>query len=130
MFGFMWRSGARVPSAAIGRALELEGLPPGIGAASSLGVVESRGRYAGRGVTYIRVFDPARAAERVLDVLAFKDLDDYRSLVLRTGHVEKDGTVVLSWRAPSTDAEIPVRERADRAMHTGDERFVFPNAPR
>jgi hypothetical protein len=56
MFGFMWRSGARVPSAAIGRALELEGLPPGIGAASSLGVVE--------------------------------------------------------------------------AMHTGDERFVFPNAPR
>ena len=126
MFGFMWQSGARSPSAAIGRALEREGLPPGIGAASALGVVESRGSYAGRGVTNIRVFDPARAAERVLDVHTFGDLDAHRTLVLRAGHVEKDGTVVLAWRAPSTDAETPVRARADRAMHADDERFVFP----
>jgi hypothetical protein len=126
MFGFTWRSGARIPSVAIRQALERDGLLPAIDAPAALSVVESRGRYAGRGVTNIRVFDPARAAERVLDVHTFGDLDTHRTLVLRTGHVEKDGTVVLDWRAPSTDAETPVRARADRAMHADDERFVFP----
>ena len=91
-----------------------------------LGVVESRGSYSGRKVTYIRVFDPARAAERELEVQGFGDLDTHRTLVLRAGHVEKDGTVMINWRAPSADAETPVRELADRAAHGGDERFVFP----
>ncbi|SRR6266508_1355174 len=124
MFGFMRKSGVRSPSAALRRALESDGLTPGIDA-SALGVVESRDSYAGRTVTYIRVFDLARAAARGLDVHAFGDLDAQRNLVLRTGHVEKDGTVVITWRAPSLDAETPLRERADRAVHADDERFVF-----
>ncbi len=126
MFGFRRKSGVRSPSAAICRALEADGLPPGIGAASALGVVESRGSYSGRKVTYIRVFDPARAAERAVDVRAFGDLDGHPELVLRMGHVEKDGTVVITWRPPAADAATPLRERADRAMHADDERFVFP----
>lgn len=125
MFGFMRRSGERSRSAAIQRALERDGLPPGIDPAA-LGVLESGGSYAGRRVSYIRVFDPARAAERGADVRAFGDLDGHPDLVLRMGHIEKDGTVVITWRAPAADAEAPVRERADRAMHADDERFVFP----
>jgi hypothetical protein len=124
MFGFMRRSGERNRSAAIQRALERDGLPPGIDPAA-LGVVESGGSYAGRRVTYIRVFDPARAAERAVDVRAFGDLDGHPDLVLRMGHIEKDGTVVITWRPPAADAEAPLRERADRAMHADDEQFVF-----
>ena len=130
MFGFMRRSDPRSPSAALRRALEQDGLPPGIDAASALGVVESRGMYAGRRVTYIRVFDPTRAAARGLQVRTFGDLDAHRNLVLRTGHVEKDGAIVITWRAPSLDAAAPVRERADRAAHGDDEQFVFPGQAR
>ena len=130
MFGFMRRSGERSRSAAIQRALERDGLPPGIDAAAALGVVESGGTYAGRRVSYIRVFDPARAAEQAVDVRAFGDLDGHPDLVLRMGHVEKDGTVVITWRPPAADAETPPRERADRAMHADDERFVFAGKDR
>ncbi len=126
MFGFMRRSGERSRSAAIHRALERDGLPSGLDAPSALGVVESRGSYSGRKVTYIRVFDPARAAERGLNVQAYGDLHAHPNLVLRAGHIEKDGTVVITWRAPAADAATPVRERADRAVHADDERFVFP----
>ena len=125
MFSFTRKSGVRSPSDAIRRALEADGLPSGIDA-SALRVVESRSRYSGRTVTSIRVFDPARAAGRGLDVRAFGDLEAYPDLVLRAGHVEQDGAVVVSWRAPSADAATPARERADRAAHGGDERFVFP----
>jgi hypothetical protein len=126
MFGFKRRSGVRGPSAAIRRALEADGLPPGEGAAAALGVVEQPGRYSGRKVTFIRVFDSGRAAGRGLDVRAFDDLDAHPDLVLRAGHVEQDGAVVVTWRAPSLDAATPARDRADRAAHGGDERFVFP----
>ena len=105
-------------------------MPPGIDTASALGVVESRGSYSGRKVTYIRVFDPARAAERGLNVQAFGDLDAHADLVLRAGHIEKDGTVMIKWRAPSADAQTPVRERADRAAHGDDEQFVRPGNER
>ena len=126
MFGFMRGSDVRSRSSAIRGALERDGLPPGMERAFTLGVLESRGSYAGRRVSYIRVFDPARAAEQAVDVRAFGDLDAHPDLVLRTGHVEKDGAVVITWRPPAADAATPVRERADRAMHADDERFVFP----
>ena len=129
MLGFMRRSGVRSPSAAVRRALETDGSPPGVDAAS-VGVVESRGSYAGRGVTYIRVFDPARAAQRGLNVRTLGDLDGHPDLVLRMGHIEQDGTVVITWRAPALDAATPMRERADRTMHGDDERFVFPGEDR
>jgi hypothetical protein len=124
MFGFTWTSGGRNRAAAVRCALERDGLPPGVDTALALGVVESRGTYAGRRVTHIRVFDPLRAAARGLSVHAYGDLDAHRNLVLRTGHVEQDGAVVITWRAPLPDAETPVRARADRSMH-GDERIVY-----
>lgn len=125
MFDFMRKSGQQSPSAAIFRALESDGLPPGIETASALGVVESHANYAGRKVTFFRVFDSARASEAGLKIQAFEDLDAHRDLVLRSGHVEKDGTVVVTWRAPSPDAATPTRALADRAMHADDEKFVF-----
>jgi hypothetical protein len=130
MFGFMRRSDVQSPSAALRGALERDGLPPGIDAATALGVVEMGGTYSGRKVTYIRVFDPAGAAARGVDVRSYADLDAHPDLVLRAGHVEKDGTVIITWRAPSADAATPVRERADRAKHGDDEQFVFPGKDR
>ena len=97
MFDFLRNSGMRAPSAALRAALVADSLPAGSNVAD-LGVVESRGSYAGRSVTYIRVFDPASAARRSVDVSsrhAYKDLNAHLDLVLRAGFVEKDGTVVL-----------------------------------
>ena len=130
MFGFKRRSGPRGPSAAILGAIQRDGWPAGVDAASALRVVESSGTYSGRPVTYVRVFDTARAGERELNIQAFGDLDAHPDLVLRAGHVEGDGAVVITWRAPAADAATPVRDRADRAMHAGDERFVFPGEHR
>jgi hypothetical protein len=128
MFGFPGRSGGRSPSAALLRALEADGLPPERVRALGLGVVEARGSYAGRAVTHIRVFDPVRAVESGLDVQTYGDLDAHGTLVLRTGHVERDGTVVLTWRAPAPDAATPLRARADRAGPGDGERIVFTGA--
>ena len=129
MFDFLHRSGMRRPSAAIRRALEADGLPPGTDVAA-LGVVTARGTYANRKVTFIRIFDPARTAAQAVDVFTdftYQDLNAHLELVLRAGFVEQDGTVVLYSRSPAPDAPVPARERADRAAHTGDERFVFPD---
>ena len=128
MFDFLRRSGPQSPSAPIRRALELDGLILVRDAPPALSVVESRGRYSGRSVRYIRVFDSARTGERSLNIRTFGDLDAHRNLVLRAGHVEEDGSVVLDYRGPSPDAAIPVREPADRSSHSGDERFVFPGS--
>src|SRR3954453_2137269 len=68
MFSFLRRSAPKSPNAAVCRALEQEGLPSGVSDPLMLRVVESRGRYVNRKVTYIRVFDPVRAAERSLEV--------------------------------------------------------------
>ena len=130
MFGFMRRSAVRTPSAAILRAIEADGPPPPTRDGSALRVVESRGKYSGRGVTYIRVFDPSSVAERAVDVRAYRDLDLHPDLVLRTGHVEQDGRVVITWRAPSADAAAPTRELADRAAHGDDEQLVFRDKDR
>jgi hypothetical protein len=129
MFGFKRKSGVRSPSAALRRALESDGLPAGTDA-SALGVVESRDRYAGRTVTYFRVFDPARAAARSVDVRGYDDLEAHPDLVLRAGHIEQDGAIVIGWRAAAADAASPTRERADRGAHGDDERYVFTDKDR
>jgi hypothetical protein len=129
MFGFKRKSGVRSPSAALRRALESDGLPAGTDAAA-LGVVESRDRYAGRTVTYFRVFDPARATARSVDVRGYDDLEAHPDLVLRAGHIEQDGAVVIGWRAAAADAASPTRERADRGAHGDDERYVFTDKDR
>src|SRR5215216_168450 len=95
---------------------------------STLGVVESAGKSSGRKVTYFRVFDPKQAAARSVDVFTkftYQDLGNHLDLVLRSGFIERDGTIVLYSRTPSPDAAIPARQPADRAAHTDDEKFVF-----
>jgi hypothetical protein len=117
----------RYPSAAIRGALGPDGLPPGTDL-DALGVVEARGAYSGRAVTYFRVFDPKRAAARAVDVFAdhtYRDLDAHPELVLRAGFVERDGTVVLFARPAAPEGIVPARQPADRAAHADDERHVF-----
>jgi hypothetical protein len=106
MFDFLRNPGMRSPSAALRAALVADSLPAGVDAAA-LGVVESHGSWAGRSVTYIRVFDPASAARRSVDLFsrhAYKDLSAHLDLVLRAGFVEKDGTVVLYARPNAASA--------------------------
>ena len=119
MFGFMHRSGSRSLSKAMRRALEKDGLPSGISSASMLRVVQSDGRVSDRKVTFIRVFDPVRAAERALDVRSFRDLDTQPGLILKAGHIEGDGIVVITRRAPAREVEMPVPMRTDQVM-SGD----------
>jgi hypothetical protein len=125
MFDFLRRSGVRSPSTALYRALESDGLPAGIDRPSALATVEQRGTYAGRGVTYFRVFEPVQTAERGVKVRAFRDLDAYPQLVLRSGLIEKDGSVTITARAPALDAATPDRQSTDRAGHGDDEHIVF-----
>jgi hypothetical protein len=134
MFDFMRRSSPQSPTTAIRHALKEDGLFSAGGESVALSVVESRGRYAGRTVRYFRVFDPARTSTRGLNIRSYQDLSAHHNLVLRTGHVEADGSVIIDHRVPSLDEAIvpsldeaiPVRERADRSAHSDDERFVFP----
>jgi hypothetical protein len=132
MFDFLHRRSMQSPSGAILRSLEAADLPHGTDA-SKLGVVESHGRYAGRKVTFWRVFDPTRAAAGAVEAFtghAYRDFDARRDLVLRAGFVERDGTVVHDSRPAAPDAAVPVREPADRAAHADVERFIFPGTDR
>ena len=128
MFDFLRKRGMRRPSGSILRALEADGLPTGTDV-SELGVVEAGGSYAGRKVTYFRLFDPQRAAGRSVDVFtrhAYEDLNGQLDLVLRSGFVERDGTVVVFSRTPPPAAPASARAQADRADHADYERHVFP----
>ena len=89
------RSRPGSPTAQMARALASRGLPPGM-EPSTLWVVEQRGSYSGRKVNYLRAFDPIRVEERGLQIRNFRDLDAHPDLVLGSGHVETDGTVVAS----------------------------------
>ena len=101
MFGFWHASSPRSPSEAIRRAIGQAGLPSSVDSPSQLSVVESPGHYLGRKVMLVRVFDAVRAAQRALPVACFHDLDSHPSLILWSGHVERDGTVVIA-RCPHT----------------------------
>jgi hypothetical protein len=105
VFSFLHRTGPRNPSNAIRKALDKDGLPAGIRSAAQLRVMQSRGHYSDRKVTYIRMFDPVRAAERHLDVRDFSDLDGYPALILKAGHIEPDGIVVITRRWPEPEHE-------------------------
>ncbi len=129
MFDFFRKPAAKTPSANLRQSLERDGLLATRDAAS-LQVVESAGRYAGRKVTFIRVFDAARTQERGVDVRAYTDLDPHLDLVLRAGHVEKDGEITINWRAPATEVAAPTRAQGDRSTHGDDERYVFTDPTR
>ncbi len=126
MFKLFRKSQSNQPTVAIAQALTRDGLPPGMDPAS-LGVVQHDGSYSGRKVSYFRVFDPVRVAERSVKVQAYTDLDSHPELVLGSGHVEQNGTVVLTRQDRSQSASGAfARSEADRANHTDDEKFVFP----
>ena len=126
MFSVFKRSHLQQPTATIARALAGQGLPPGMDP-RTLRVLEQQGSYAGRRVKYFRVFDPLRATERAVQVRAFTDLDAHAELVLGSGHVERDGAVVLSRREPRPASTTYARREAVRAAHGDDEQFVFPD---
>ena len=125
MFGFMRNLGAHSPSAPIRRAIEADGLPMGVDRLSALAVVEQRGRYDGRAVTHIRIFEPAWARALGIDVRAFGDLDAHPSLVLKSGHIERSGTVVITARAPESEVEVSSPTTNDRAHGEDDPSFAL-----
>jgi len=137
MFGFLNRSGTSSATAAVQGALSAADLPPGLDP-SGFGVLESRGSYAGRKVTYFRVFDPRRIDGQNGKRLRYQDLEARRELVLQSGYVEEDGTVVfrqVTTAAPpressETGSNGSWRAPADRAAHLDDERFVAREAGR
>ena len=66
--------------------------------ASGLQVIAEAGLLEDRPATYFRVFDPAAAAESGVEVRYFDDLAD--ALVLHSGHVADDESIVLDVREP------------------------------
>jgi hypothetical protein len=113
MFGFLHRSGPSKTVVAIQRAIAGSGLPTELDPAK-LSVVESRGSYAGRTVTHFRVVDPRQTAGQSGKQLRYKDLDAREELVLRSGHVEADGTVVLNRVLTDEGAAPGFRARPQR----------------
>jgi hypothetical protein len=120
MFGFFRRPASRPLSEAIQRALLKDGAAPLPGDSSQLRMVESSGNYSGRKVTFFRVFLPGSAAQQSLDVRRYDDLDRYQGLILRDGHVEGDGTVMLNRPAEIKAAPAAVRMRAGRPVAAPD----------
>ena len=124
MFGLFRRSTPRPLSDAIRAAIEKDGTTPASSDPAQYRMVESAGRYSDRKVTYFRVFVPVLAAQRSLDVRAFNDLDQHLGLIVRSGHVERDGTVVLTRPVVVRAPERPIRAQADRALHADDAHIV------
>jgi hypothetical protein len=77
-------------------------------------MVQSAGRVSDRKVTFIRIFDPVRAAERALEIRSFQDLDAQPGLILKAGHVERDGIVVILRRTPARDIDMVGSMRTDQ----------------
>ena len=124
MFGFSRRRAPRSLSDAIRRAIDKDGLAVASSDPSQLRMVETGGRYSDRKVTYFRVFVPVLAAQQSLDVREFNDLDQHQGLIVRSGHVEGDGTVVLTRPVVVRAADRPNRAQADRSMHLDDAHIV------
>ena len=107
MFKFLNRPQPRYPS--IRQALVEAGLSAA-GDPSLVAVVEKHGQYAGRGVNFFRAYKSGQ-----------------RDLLLGSGHVEHDGSVVVN-KQSDPERATPVRNPANRVDHADDERFVFWNA--
>jgi len=104
LFGLFRRPAPRPLTDAIRRAIEMDGLTQSGSTLTRLQMVESKGRYSNRKVTYFRVFDPTPAAQSSLELGRYQDFDVFSGRVLRSGHVERDGTVVLARSANPTDS--------------------------
>jgi hypothetical protein len=65
-------------------------------AVAALRMVQQRGRYADRPVTYFRVIDPDAVRQAGVALHRFGDLDAHQPLQLHTGHIEHDGQIMLN----------------------------------
>jgi hypothetical protein len=101
-----------------------EGMATAVSDPSQLRMVESSGKYSDRKVTYFRVFVPGLAAQQSVDVRQYNDLDQSQGLILSSGHVEKDGKVVLTRPVVVRAARQPLRAQADRTRHADDAHIV------
>jgi len=72
---------------------------------AALRVLERRGRYSGRSVTYFRVFDPVAVQAAGGTARRYADLDPLTALY--TGHTEHDGVVVVNGDAAWSRAQEP-----------------------
>ena len=116
MFNFFRRSAPRPVSDAIARAVDAQGFSPALGDATRLRMVESNGRYSNRKVTFFRIFDPAVASQRMLDIQRYRDLDAFHNLILRSGHLETDGQIVVNRPIAVQEPEAAPRMRAGRLV--------------
>ena len=107
MFGFRRRPGPRPLTDAVRRAIEEDGLPAPVVNLSLLWMVESKGRFSDRNVTYFHVFDSTSPVQRALDIRRYQDFDVFSGLILRSGHVERDGTIALNRSEIVRAAEAP-----------------------
>ncbi|HZO27564.1 MAG TPA: hypothetical protein VFH48_16430 [Chloroflexota bacterium] len=124
MFGLFRRPAPRPLTDAIRRAIEKDGMTESVSNPSLLRMVESKGRYSDRKVTYFRVFDSTSPTQRSLNLRRYQDFDVFSGLVLRSGHVERDGTVVLTRPVIVRAAETPIQTQADRTRHADDAPIV------
>lgn len=120
MFGIFRRSAPRPLSDEIRRAIEKDGMTPSVSNPSLLRMVAVGGRYSDRKVTYFRIFDPSNAAQQTMDIRRYKDFDVFPGLVLRSGHVEQDGTVILTRPVGSRAPDATARTRAGRPVPSVD----------
>jgi hypothetical protein len=70
-------------------------------------LVEQHGNYVGRRVNFFQAFEAG-----------------HHDLLLGSGHVEHDGTVVVNKQTTQEDV-VPLREPANRAIHADDNHLVF-----
>jgi hypothetical protein len=98
--------------------------PPAQRDPAMLSVLQQHGWYAGRGVTYFRVFDPARSAERAVVIRQYTDLDACPELVVASGHIEQDGAMVLARPESASTPARTERLGTDRSVHVDDEGIV------
>ena len=124
MFNFLQRSAPRYPT--IRQTLVNAGLLSARDP-DSLTVLERHGWYSGRRVNFFRAFNPTHATACAIRVQAFVDLDAHLELILGSGHVEREGMVVLNSQ-PKQSHAVLIREPADRAAHADDQRLVFWDA--
>jgi hypothetical protein len=124
MFEFLHRSAPRHPS--VREALVASGVPTAANPAA-VAVLNHAGSYVGRHVNFFRAFDPSTPAARTSHIQTYADLDGHAELVLGSGHVEREGQVVVYGRQ-AAEGPTPSRWKADRATHADDERFVNRNA--
>lgn len=120
MFGLFRRPPPRPLSDAIRGAIERDRANAPLNDLSQLRLVELRGRYSDRRVTYFRIFDPASAAQRSMETQRYQDFDVLPGLILRSGHIEYDGVVVLTRPVIARPADTPARTHADRTLHADD----------